>query len=72
SYRVLADEGWLDLARHRGATVRDRPESKPGAGAIQAFARRVQESAAEAIAGGLSRGTAAQQLIAIARQLSKG
>lgn len=71
SYRVLSDEGWLDLSRRRGAAVRDRPENKPSAAAKQAFARRMEELAAEAIAGGVPRTAVADRLLTLARRLGK-
>ena len=55
AYRVLADEGWLELRRRTGARVLDRrapararPRQK------QAFVRRLNEIAAEALAQGIS------------------
>jgi GntR family transcriptional regulator len=53
AYRVLADEGWLDLKRGRGARVRPRnaPPASPRAHA--SFARRLRELVAQALAEGV-------------------
>lgn len=71
SYRVLAEEGWLDLTRGRGAIVRERPDAKPNAAAKQTFARQLEELAAKAIADGVSRESVAEQFAAIAKRMSK-
>ncbi|MGH9686654.1 MAG: GntR family transcriptional regulator [Candidatus Acidiferrales bacterium] len=71
SYRVLAEEGWLDLNRGRGAIVRKRPERRASAAAKQAFARRLEELAAKAIADGVPRVSIAEHLSAIAKRLSR-
>jgi GntR family transcriptional regulator len=53
AYRVLAEEGWLDLKRGRGARVRPRnaPPASPRAHA--SFARRLRELVAQALADGI-------------------
>jgi len=53
AYRMLAEEGWLDLGRRRGATVLDRkvPQSSPETKAR--FSQRLRELVAEAQAGGV-------------------
>ncbi len=53
AYRILADEGWLDSRRRRGAVVIDRtlPKAAPEAG--EAFARRLRQLIAEMRAEGL-------------------
>src|SRR5947208_3015471 len=38
-YRILADEGWIELGRRRGATVRSRPSRAPDDGAEATFRR---------------------------------
>lgn len=55
AYRLLADEGWLELVRGRGAVVRRRARPKPDDGARQAFERRLEALVSEAVAGGLPR-----------------
>jgi len=69
SYRVLAEEGWLDLKRGRGATVLDRRGPKPNAGAKQGFIRRLEELAAKAIADGVPRSVIADRMAALSRKL---
>lgn len=53
AYRQLAEEGWLDLRRRRGAVVleRSRPAADPDAAA--AFQRRLQELIADTLARGV-------------------
>ena len=55
AYRQLADEGWLELKRHRGAMVRERhrPSSRPDG--TERFTRPLRELLAKALADGLSR-----------------
>ncbi len=71
SYRVLEQEGWLDLSRGRGAIVRRRPERKASPAAKQEFSRRLEELAAKAIADGLPRASVAEQLKALAGRLTE-
>jgi GntR family transcriptional regulator len=53
AYRLLSDEGWLDLRRAHGATVRDRPRPRPERGDLAAFGRRLHELVAEGRAAGI-------------------
>jgi GntR family transcriptional regulator len=71
AYRILADEGWLDLRRRRGVTVLERevPRAPPEAGA--GFKRRLHELVAEARAGGISLHEIAAELRQFAGQLAK-
>jgi DNA-binding transcriptional regulator YhcF (GntR family) len=71
SYRVLAEEDWLDLNRGRGAIVRDRADRKPTAAAKVEFERRLEELAAKAIADGVPRVSVAEQLAIVAKRLSR-
>jgi len=71
SYRVLADEGWLELNRGRGAIVRDRAERKPSTATKLDFHRRLEELAAKAIADGVPRASLAEELSMLARRLSR-
>lgn len=71
SYRVLAEEGWLDLNRGRGAIVRKPPGRKASAAEEQAFARQLEELAAKAIADGVPRASIAERLASIAKRLSR-
>jgi GntR family transcriptional regulator len=72
AYRMLADEGWLDLRRRHGATVLDRAHPKPTADTRKAFGRRLRELAAEAHAAGLSAAAVSQALRDIAEELTAG
>ena len=55
AYRILAGEGWLELKRRRGARVLDRAQPAPAArNRKKAFARRLHEMVAEALAQGIS------------------
>ena len=54
AYRMLADEGWLDLRHGRGASVikRDRPAASPER--LEEFRSRLRGLIAEALSGGIS------------------
>lgn len=54
AYRILADEGWLELRHGKGATVVERavPEATPER--VEEFRRRLQALAAEMFAHGAS------------------
>ena len=59
AYRLLAEEGWLELKRGRGARVLDRgAPKKASAKETKAFSKRLSEIVAEA----LSRGVPAQTI----------
>ncbi len=53
AYRLLANEGWIELRRRRGATVLDRPIPSPDVDASERWAHRLNELIAEAMAAGL-------------------
>src|SRR5882724_6561341 len=53
AYRILADEGWLDLKRRRGALVLERSKRAADPGKRQQFARRLREMIAELRAEGV-------------------
>jgi GntR family transcriptional regulator len=71
SYRVLAEEGWLDLRRGRGAVVLDRRDPRPTTEAKQGFGRRLEELVAKAITDGVPRSALADQMAALAKKLGK-
>ncbi|HTR48209.1 MAG TPA: GntR family transcriptional regulator [Verrucomicrobiae bacterium] len=71
SYRVLAEEGWLDLRRGRGAVVLDRLNPKPVTVAKHGFGRHLEELVAKAITDGVPRSALAEQMAALARKLGK-
>lgn len=55
AYRILAEEGWLELRRRTGARVLDRQApAKPPLQQKKAFLRRLNEIAAEALSQGIS------------------
>ncbi len=71
AYRVLAEEGWLELRRHRGAKVIVRRAQRANAASQQNFSRRLRELAARAVAEGVDARAVARQLDALADELNK-
>jgi GntR family transcriptional regulator len=71
SYRVLAEEGWLDLRRGRGAVVLRREGPRPTAAAKHGFGQRLEELVAKAITDGVPRSALAEHMAALARKLAK-
>ena len=72
AYRVLAEEGWLDLRRRRGAVVLDRRDPKATPEAKQDFRKRLEELIAKAITNGVPRSTIADRMADMAKKLSEG
>lgn len=72
AYRVLAEEGWLDLRRRRGAVVLDRREPKSTPEAKQDFRKRLEELIAKAITNGVPRSTIAGRMADMAKKLGQG
>lgn len=68
AYRLLAEEGWLDLRRRRGALILTRKTPRPDAEATSKFSRRLRELVAEVQAGGVAARVIAREL----RQLAEG
>jgi GntR family transcriptional regulator len=64
AYRILAEEGWLDLKRGRGARVQPRRAPGPTPRAHASFARRLRELIAQALADGVP----AQEVLETARE----
>jgi len=62
AYRVLEDEGWLELVRGRGAVVRERPTPEPAEAARDAFRRRLEALVSEGLGQGLPRRWLAAEL----------
>jgi DNA-binding transcriptional regulator YhcF (GntR family) len=71
AYRLLAEEGWLDLRRHRGATVIERPLQQASAASHENFTQRLRELTARAVADGLDVKAIVQQLDTLANELEK-
>jgi GntR family transcriptional regulator len=71
SYRVLAEEGWLDLRRGRGAVVLDRREPKPITASKHGFGQRLEELVAKAITDGVPRTALAEHMAALAKKLAR-
>jgi GntR family transcriptional regulator len=69
AYRVLADEGWVDLRRRRGASVLERATPVPAPDAADGFGRRIGELVAEALAAGVPAASLAARLSDIAQKL---
>jgi GntR family transcriptional regulator len=72
AYRTLADEGWLDLRRGRGAVVVERREQRASGRAKTEFSRRLEALVAKAAADGLSPQAVAREFETLARKLWKG
>jgi DNA-binding transcriptional regulator YhcF (GntR family) len=72
AYRQLADEGWLELRRHRGAMVRERRRPPNRLGGTERFARQLRELLAIALAEGLSRKSLIRELMDSLRRLEGG
>jgi GntR family transcriptional regulator len=71
AYRLLAEEGWLELKRYHGAIVVDRPSPAAKPRSQRDFSRRLRELASLAIADGVQTRDVAAQLKALARNLTE-
>jgi len=72
AYRQLASEGWLDLKRHHGATVRERHRPRATPEAMDRFSRPLRELLARALADGLSRTALARAMTEVVQKLEAG
>jgi GntR family transcriptional regulator len=70
AYRVLSDEGWLDLRRRHGALVLDRSRPRPSRAARPSLIQRLRELTAEAQAAGLAPGVIADSMRTVATELT--
>lgn len=70
AYRVLAEEGWLDLRRRHGAVVLDRSRPRPSRQAKPSLLQRLRELTAEAQTGGLAPDDIAETMRAVAAELA--
>ncbi len=71
AYRLLAEEGWLELKRHHGATVLQRPAQPAEPARQEDFVQRLRELAARAIAEGVDKEEVAKLLNALAEKLNQ-
>ena len=72
AYRQLAEEGWLDLRRGRGATVIERPAPAPTPRAEEEFRKGLEELVVKALAEGVPSGTVIRDLTALITKLEEG
>lgn len=72
AYRQLADEGWLELKRHRGATVRERHRLPGRSDGTERFVRPLRELLAKALADGVPRKSLIRELLDSAGRLKEG
>lgn len=72
AYRVLAEEGWLDLRRRRGAMVLNRRDPKATPEAKQDFRKHLEELIAKAITNGVPRSAIADRMADMAKKLGQG
>ena len=70
AYRILADEGWLDLGRRRGATVLERPQPRASPEVHARFMQRLGELVAEARAAGVPVAILRTELASLVAELS--
>ena len=72
AYRQLAEEGWLDLRRGRGATVIERSAPAPTPRAEAEFRQRLEEVVVKALAEGVPEGGVVRELTALIAKLEPG
>jgi DNA-binding transcriptional regulator YhcF (GntR family) len=71
AYRLLAEEGWLELKRYHGATVIARVRQRAEPARQEDFVQRLRELAARAIAEGVDRKVVAKHLGALAETMQQ-
>jgi len=72
AYRQLAEEGWLDLRRGRGATVIERAAPAPSPRAEAEFRQRMEELVVKALAEGVPVEVVVRELTAEIVRLEQG
>jgi DNA-binding transcriptional regulator YhcF (GntR family) len=72
AYRQLAEEGWLELRRGRGATVIERAVPAPTPRARAEFGKRLEELVVKALAEGVPSGAVSRELTALGTKLEEG
>lgn len=70
AFRLLSDEGWLDLRRRHGAIVLDRSRPRPSRTAKPSLIQRLRELTAEAQAAGLAPQVIAESMQTVAAELT--
>lgn len=70
AYRLLADEGWLDLRRRRGAQVLPRPTEPATAAAREAVSTELNHLLASALTRGVSTRDLRQEFDRLLKQFS--
>ena len=69
AYRLLADEGWLDLRHGRAAQVIERAAPQPGCEAAEEFGHRLRALPAFVRANGVPLEKLRDELQAVAQEL---
>ena len=69
AYRLLAEEGWLEILHGRGARVRQREKPPADQELVISFRRALRQFSAEMQARGMSRASIARELTAWAEGL---
>jgi len=72
AYRQLAEEGWLDLRRGRGATVIERPTPASTPRADAEFRKALGEVVVKALAEGVPTDMVSRELSALIAKLKEG
>jgi DNA-binding transcriptional regulator YhcF (GntR family) len=72
AYRQLAEEGWLELRRGRGATVIERPAPAPTPRAEAEFRQRLEELVVKALAEGVPDAVVERELAGLGAKLRQG
>jgi DNA-binding transcriptional regulator YhcF (GntR family) len=72
AYRQLAEEGWLELRRGRGATVIERRAPAPTPRAEAEFRKRLEELVVKALADGVPPGVVSRGLTVLGAKLQEG
>jgi DNA-binding transcriptional regulator YhcF (GntR family) len=72
AYRQLAEEGWLELRRGRGAMVIERPVPAPTPRAEAEFRKGMEELVVKALAEGMPSSAVRRELSVLAAKLQEG
>jgi DNA-binding transcriptional regulator YhcF (GntR family) len=72
AYRQLAEEGWLELRRGRGAKVVERSAPAPTPRAKAEFRKRLEELVVKALVEGVPPGAVNRELMVLGAKLQEG